>query len=58
MGGECPKCDATPNIVIEACRARDEVSHKTVPVRQFLREHCRTILSVNLDSSGDTGFRE
>lgn len=49
MTGKCPKCDATSNIVVEASRARDEVSHKTVPVLQFICQQCRTILSVSLD---------
>jgi hypothetical protein len=49
MTGKCPKCDAMPNIVVEASRARDEVSHKNVPVHQFLCQQCRTILCVSLD---------
>ena len=49
MSGSCPKCDATPNIVIEPLRARDDGGQKTVPVLVFLCERCRTILSVALD---------
>jgi hypothetical protein len=49
MTGKCPKCDATSNIVVEALRARDEVSSGTVPVLQFLCDQCRTILAVTLD---------
>jgi hypothetical protein len=37
------------NIVVEALRARDEVSKGTVPVLQFLCDQCRAILSVTLD---------
>ena len=48
MQGKCPKCDAVPNIIVEALRARDEVSKKTIPVLQFLCDQCRTILSVTL----------
>jgi hypothetical protein len=49
MTGKCPKCDAPGNIIVEALRARDEVSKGTVPVLQFLCDQCRTILSVTLD---------
>ena len=49
MQGKCPKCDALPNIIVEALRARDEVSKKTIPVLQFLCDQCRTILGVTLD---------
>ncbi len=49
MNSKCPKCDAVPNIVVEALRARDEVSKGTVPVLQFLCDQCRAILSVTLD---------
>lgn len=49
MNGKCPKCDAVPNIIVEALRARDEVSKGTVPVLQFLCDQCRAILSVSLD---------
>jgi hypothetical protein len=49
MNGKCPKCDAVPNIIVEALRARDEVSKGTVPVLQFLCDQCRAILSVTLD---------
>jgi hypothetical protein len=48
MQGKCPRCDAVPNIIVEALRARDEVSKKTIPVLQFLCDQCRTILSVTL----------
>jgi hypothetical protein len=49
MTGKCPKCDAVSNIIVEALRARDEVSKGTVPVLQFLCDQCRTILAVTLD---------
>ena len=49
MNGKCPKCDAVPNIIVQALRARDEVSKGTVPVLQFLCDQCRAILSVTLD---------
>ena len=49
MQGKCPKCDAVPDIMVIALRARDEVSKTTVPVFQFLCDQCRTILSVALD---------
>ena len=49
MNSKCPKCDAVPNIIVEALRARDEVSKGTVPVLQFLCDQCRAILSVALD---------
>ena len=49
MIGKCPKCEATPNIVVEPLRARDEASQRTPPVLQFLCDHCKTILSVALD---------
>lgn len=49
MSGHCPKCNATPNILVEPLRARDESSHRTLPVLQFLCEQCRTILGVVLD---------
>ena len=49
MTGKCPKCDAASNIVVEAVRARDDVSSGTVPVLQFLCDQCRTILAVTLD---------
>jgi hypothetical protein len=49
MQGNCPKCDAAANIIVVPLRARDEVSKTTVPVFQFLCDHCRTILSVALD---------
>ena len=49
MHGKCPKCDAVTNIIVEALRARDEVSKKTIPVLQFLCDQCHTILSVTLD---------
>jgi hypothetical protein len=49
MNSKCPKCDAVPNIIVEALRARDEVSKGTVPVLQFLCDQCRAILSVTLD---------
>jgi hypothetical protein len=49
MNGKCPKCNAVPNIIVEALRARDEVSKGTVPVLQFLCDQCRAILSVTLD---------
>lgn len=47
--GMCPKCAASPNIVVVPLRARDEVSKTTVPILQFLCDQCRTILSVALD---------
>jgi hypothetical protein len=50
MNGRCPKCEATPNIVVEALRARDESSQRTLPVLQFLCDRCNTILSVALDA--------
>ncbi len=49
MNGKCPKCDGTPHILVEARRARDESSQRTVPILQFLCDQCRTILSVTLD---------
>ena len=49
MNGKCPKCDAVPNIIVVPLRARDEMSHTTVPVLQFLCDQCRTILAVTLD---------
>ena len=49
MNGKCPKCEAIPNILVEAFRARDEASQRTVPVLQFLCDQCNTILSVALD---------
>jgi hypothetical protein len=48
MQGKCPKCDAEPHIIVEAIRARDEASKKTIPVLQFLCDQCRTILGVSL----------
>ena len=49
MVGKCPKCEATPNIVVEALRARDESSQRTLPVLQFLCDQCKTILGIALD---------
>ena len=49
MIGKCPKCDATPNIIVEALRARDEGSQRTLPVLQFLCDQCKNILSIALD---------
>jgi hypothetical protein len=49
MKGKCPKCDATPNIVVVPLRARQEDSKTTVPVLQFLCDQCHTVLSVTLD---------
>ena len=49
MIGKCPKCDATPNITVEALRARDASSQRTLPVLQFLCDQCKTILSIVLD---------
>ena len=49
MIGKCPKCDAAPNIVVEPLRARDEASQQTLPVLQFLCDHCKLILGVALD---------
>ena len=49
MIGKCPKCEATPNIVIQTLRARDEGSQRTLPVLQFLCDQCKTILSIALD---------
>jgi hypothetical protein len=49
MNGKCPKCNAVPNIIVVALRARDEASKGTVPVLQFLCDQCRAILSVTLD---------
>lgn len=49
MIGRCSKCEATPNIVVEPIRARDEASQRTLPVLLFLCEQCKTILSVALD---------
>ena len=49
MIGKCPKCEATPNIIVEPLRARDESSHRTLPVLQFLCDQCKTILSIALD---------
>lgn len=49
MMGKCPKCEATPNIVVEALRARDESSQRTLPILQFLCDQCKTILSIALD---------
>lgn len=47
--GKCPKCDAAPNVIVVAIRARDDGSGSTIPVLQFLCDECRTILSVVLD---------
>jgi hypothetical protein len=47
--GKCPKCEATPNIVVEALRARDESSQRTPPVLQLLCDKCKTIVSIALD---------
>jgi ssDNA-binding Zn-finger/Zn-ribbon topoisomerase 1 len=49
MIGKCPKCEATPNIVVEPLRARDEASQRTLPVLQFLCDQCKTILGIALD---------
>ena len=49
MIGKCPKCEATPNIVVEPLRARDEASQRTLPVLQFLCEQCKTIVGIALD---------
>ncbi len=49
MLGKCPKCEATPNIVVDTLRARDESSQRTLPVFLFLCDRCNTILSVALD---------
>ena len=48
MIGKCPKCEATPDIVVEPLRARDEASQRTLPVLQLLCDQCKTILSVAL----------
>lgn len=49
MIGKCPKCEATPNILVEPLRARDEASQRTLPVLQFLCDQCKSILGVALD---------
>ncbi len=49
MTGKCPKCEAVATVVVEAIRARDEVSGKTCPCLQFLCSHCYTVLGVSLD---------
>ena len=49
MQGKCPKCAATPNIIVVSLRARQTVSDTTVPILQFLCDQCQTILSVALD---------
>ena len=49
MIGKCPKCEATPNIVVEPLRARDDASQRTLPVLQFLCDQCKTILGIALD---------
>jgi hypothetical protein len=49
MIGKCPKCEATPNIVVDTLRARDESLQRTVPVLLFLCDRCDTILGVALD---------
>jgi hypothetical protein len=49
MQGKCPKCAATPNIIVVSIRARQTVSDTTVPILQFLCDQCETILSVSLD---------
>lgn len=49
MEGKCPKCEAAPNVIVEAFRARDESSGRTIPVLRFVCDQCRTILSVSLD---------
>jgi hypothetical protein len=49
MQGTCPKCAATPNIMVVPLRARQEDSKTTIPVLQFLCDQCLTILSVGLD---------
>jgi len=49
MIGKCPKCEASPNIVVDTLRARDESSQQTLPVLLFLCDQCNTILSVALD---------
>ena len=49
MIGKCPKCEESPNIVVEPLRARDETSQRTLPVLQFVCDQCKTILGVALD---------
>ncbi len=49
MSGKCPKCDIAVTVLIEAIRARDEVTGKTCPCLQFLCSRCRTVLGVSLD---------
>lgn len=49
MIGKCPKCEATPNVLVEPFRARDESSQRTVPAVQFVCDQCKTILGVALD---------
>jgi hypothetical protein len=49
MIGKCPKCEATPPLLVEPLRARDEASQRTLPVLQFLCGQCHTILGVALD---------
>ena len=43
------KCDATPHILVEPLRARDEGSERTLPVLLFLCDQCHAILGVALD---------
>ena len=49
MIGTCPTCEATPNIVVEPLKARDEASQRTLPVLQVLCDQCKTILGIALD---------
>jgi hypothetical protein len=49
MSGKCPKCRADVIVLVEAIRARDEVSGKTCPCLQFLCSQCHTVLGVSLD---------
>lgn len=49
MIGKCPKCGATPNVIVEPLRARDEASQRTLPVLQFHCDQCKTILGIALD---------
>ena len=52
MIGRCPKCEATPNIVVETLRARDEAAQRTMPVLQFLCDQCKTTSASRLILNG------
>jgi hypothetical protein len=49
MSGKCPKCQTIVTVLVEAIRARDEVSGRTCPCFQFLCSQCHTVLGISLD---------